>query len=52
MAEVLLRIYPKHEEHKVTDNGNLMLYIKLKKLLYGTLKVEIIFWEIVTGSLK
>lgn len=35
----------KYESYVVVENGKEVLYVVLKKALYGTLQVALLFWE-------
>ena len=44
MAELLVRIDPKlYRKHVQTEKGKSVLYVELKKALYGTLKAALLF---------
>jgi hypothetical protein len=46
MAELLVRIDPKlYRKHVQLENGKQVLYVELKKALYGTLKAALLFWR-------
>jgi hypothetical protein len=46
MAEVILKIDPKQYQKYVTkENGKDVIYIILKKALYGTLQAALLFWQ-------
>ena len=46
MAELLVRIDPKlYREHIQIEQGKQVLYVELKKALYGTLKAALLFWR-------
>ena len=46
MAELLTRVYPvQYSKHVIVDKRDKLLYVRLKKALYGTLKVALLFWE-------
>jgi len=53
MAELLIQLYPdQYAKYMTTENGKRMLYVKLKKALYGTLKAAILFWKHLSGKLQ
>ena len=53
MAELLVRIDPKmYRKHVRMENGRQVLYVELKKALYGTLKAPLLFWKKLTAELK
>jgi hypothetical protein len=46
MAEVILKIDPrKYTRHVVKENGKDVIYVILKKALYGTLQAALLFWQ-------
>jgi hypothetical protein len=46
LAEMLVRIDPsKYQTYVVIENGKKVLYVVLKKALYGTLQAALLFWE-------
>lgn len=52
MAELLVRIDPKlYRRHVLLENGKQVLYVELKKALYGTLKAALLFWRRLSGQL-
>jgi Reverse transcriptase (RNA-dependent DNA polymerase) len=52
MAELLVRIDPTHYQQFVrTENGRVILYVKLNKALYGTLKAALLFWRLLSEKL-
>ena len=53
MDELLVKVEPKtYSKHLVLENGKKVLYIRLKKALYGTLKASLLFWNHLTGKLQ
>ena len=51
MAELLVKVDPKtYSKHLVLENGKKILYVRLKKALYGTLKASLLFWKHLTGK--
>jgi len=46
MAELLVRIDPMlYRKHVQLERGKQVLYVELKKALYGTLKAALLFWK-------
>jgi hypothetical protein len=53
MAELLVKIDPiLYRKYVQTENGKQVLYVALKKALYGTLKAALLFWKKLTSKLK
>ena len=53
MAELLVRIAPKlYRKYVQIVNGKSILYVKLKKALYGTLRASLLFWQNLMGKLQ
>ena len=53
MAKLLVRIDPKlNHKHVQMQGGKQVLYVELKKALYGTLKAALLFWKKFTTKLK
>ena len=53
MAELLVRIDPKlYRKYVQVEKGKQVLYVELRKALYGTLKAALLFWKRLTGKLK
>ena len=53
MAELLVQLDPdQYAKYMTTENGKRMLYIKLKKALYGMLKAVILFWKHLSVKLQ
>jgi Reverse transcriptase (RNA-dependent DNA polymerase)/Zinc knuckle len=53
MAELLVKINPKiYRKYVQNINGKPVLYVELKKALYGTLKAALLFWKRLTAELK
>jgi hypothetical protein len=53
MAELLVKLNPKlYRKYVQAQNGKQVLYVKLKKVLYGTLKVALLFWKKLSVQLK
>jgi hypothetical protein len=52
MAELLVRIDPElYRKHVQLENGKQVLYVELKKALYGTLKAALLFWRRLSSQL-
>ena len=52
MAELLVRIDPTlYRKYIQMENGKMVLYVELKKALYGTLKAALLFWKLLTSKL-
>jgi hypothetical protein len=53
MAELLVRIDEKmYRQHIQIEKGKQVLYVLLKKALYGTLKAALLFWKRLSYELK
>ena len=53
MAELLVRIDPKlYRRYVQIERGKQVLYVELRKALYGTLKAALLFWKRLTDKLK
>ena len=53
MAELLVKLDPKlYQKHVQTENGKTVLYVELRKALYGTLRAALLFWRLLTDKLK
>jgi hypothetical protein len=53
MAEIILKIDPKLYKKFITqENGKDVIYVLLKKALYGTLQAALLFWQNLSGQLK
>ncbi len=53
MAALLVRIDPKlYRKHIQMEKGKPVVYIELKKALYGTLKAALLFWKRLTSKIK
>jgi hypothetical protein len=54
MAELMVRIDPKlYRKYVQSDErGRKVLFVKLKKALYGTLKAALLFWKRLSSQLK
>ena len=52
MAELLVRIDPaQYRKYVAHENGKMVLYVELKKALYGTLKAALLFWRLLSKKL-
>ena len=52
MVEILAKLNPsKYTKYARTINGKKIMYVKLKKALYGTLKAALLFWKNLTNVL-
>ena len=52
MAELLVRVDPDlYEKYIVYENGKPVLYVVLKKALYGTLRAALLFWRRLSSQL-
>ena len=52
MAELLVRIDPKlYRQYIQIEKGRQVLYVQLKKALYGTLKAALLFWKRLSSQL-
>ncbi len=46
MAELLVRLEPKlYRKYVQLERGKSVLYVELKKALYGTLRASLLFWK-------
>jgi hypothetical protein len=53
MAELLVKLDPKlYRKYATVEKGKTVLYVELKKALYGTLKAALLFWKMLTAQLK
>lgn len=53
MAELLVRIDPKlYRKYVRVENGKKVLYVELRKALYGTLKAAFLFWQLLSSHLE
>jgi hypothetical protein len=53
MAELLVLVDPKlYRKYVKIENGKPVLYAKLRKALYGTLKAALLFWKLLSKTLK
>jgi hypothetical protein len=52
MAELLVKLDPKlYRKYVQTINGKSVLYVELKKALYGTMRAALLFWQLLTSKL-
>jgi hypothetical protein len=52
IAEMLVRIDPKlYRKYVKNENGKTVLYVELRKALYGTLKAALLFWKLLSSKL-
>ena len=53
MAELLVMLDPKlYRKYVKVEGGKPVLYAKLRKALYGTLKAALLFWKLLSKNLK
>jgi hypothetical protein len=53
MAELLVKLDPKlYRKYVQMENGKQVLYLELRKALYGTLKAALLFWKRLTSELE
>ena len=53
MAELMVRIDPKlYRQYVQVEKGRQVLYVELKKALYGTLKAALLFWRRLSSQLE
>jgi hypothetical protein len=53
MAELLIRLDPElYNKFVEIKNGKKVLYLLLKKALYGTLKAALLFWKLLSSKLQ
>jgi hypothetical protein len=52
LAEMLTKVDPsKYEKFTDEENGKPVIYVRLRKALYGTLQASLLFWKDLTGHL-
>ena len=52
MAEILVKVNPKlYRPHILIEKGKKVLYARLRKALYGTLRAALLFWQDLRGFL-
>eukprot|EP00957_Ditylum_brightwellii_P104842 7991132-Ditylum_brightwellii.AAC.1 len=53
MEELLVKIkLALYQKHLMAENRKLVLYVHLKKILYGTMRVALLFWEDLLDTLQ
>ena len=53
MAEIMVRIDPDlYSKFVVEERGKKVIYVELKKALYGTLRAALLFWQRLTAQFK
>eukprot|EP00957_Ditylum_brightwellii_P113528 8656010-Ditylum_brightwellii.AAC.1 len=53
MAELLVKINPApYRKHLRVENDKPVMYVHLKKALYGTMQAALLFWENLAGILQ
>jgi len=53
MADLLINIAPEvYKKFAYNHNGRTILYVLLKKALYGTLKAALLFWKLLSSQLQ
>ena len=53
MAEIMVRIDPQlYNKFVVEERGKKVIYVELKKALYGTLRAALLFWQRLTAQFK
>lgn len=53
LAELLTKVDPKtYLKYMVKENGKSVIYVTLKKALYGTLQAALLFWQSLTETLE
>ena len=51
LAELMVKIDPKlYQKYLSNENGKSVLYVRLKKALYGTLQAAMLFWRTLTAA--
>ena len=46
MAELLIQLEPKlYRKYVIMEKGRQVLYVELRKALYGTLRAALLFWR-------
>ena len=52
MAELLVKLDPAmYRKYIILENGKKVLYVELKKALYGTIRAALLFWKLLTSKL-
>ena len=53
MAQLVTKIDPnKYEKYTVMEKGKQVIYVRLLKAIYGTLKSDLLFWENLSETLQ
>jgi hypothetical protein len=53
MAELLIKLEPKlYRKYVLMEKGKPVLYVELKKALYGTLRAALLFWKKLSAKLQ
>ena len=53
MVEIIIKIYPNiYRNYIPTEKGKSFLYVQFKRVLYGTLQADLLFWRILTSILQ
>ena len=53
MKKLLTKLDPKlYRKYGTNERGRMVLYVELKKDLYGTLQAALLFWKNLTSSLQ
>jgi hypothetical protein len=53
MAELLVKLDPKmYRKYVQIEKGKQILYVELKKALYGTLRAALLFWKKLSAKLQ
>jgi len=45
LAELLTRVDPQYNRYMSVEKGKKVIYVELKKALYGTLQAALLFWQ-------
>jgi hypothetical protein len=52
MADLLIKINPAlYGKYSVTERGKMVIYVRLKKALYGTITASLLFWKDLSATL-
>ena len=53
MASLLVKLDPAmYQKYLTSENGRIVLYVELKKALYGTHQVALLFWKNLTKTIE
>ena len=53
MVDLLMKLEPKlYHKYVLIEKGKLILYVELKKALYGTLRTALLFWQKLSKQLE